>query len=343
MKDKKEYNILVIEDNDGDYFLLEEYLYGKILFPKIKRVESFIETENILTSKTKFDIILLDLSLPDKIGENLIIDVVSIAGNTPIIVLTGYTDFDFSIKSLALGVSDYLLKDELDEHILFKSIKYSIERRRNLLQIKESQKNYSDLFQLSPLPMIVFSIETLDILDTNTAAEELYGYSRNEFLNINVKEIRPKNKVSHFLNIHKNKKGDEPFIGEAVHMKKNGTEIIVELKTKKINYKEKSAELVLINDVTEKRKHIKEIERQNEILRDISWVQSHVVRAPLAKILGLVELMNLNLKTSEKASLEYCKLISKSALELDQIIREITTKADYANLSLKENSEQHLN
>lgn len=337
MKDEKEYNILVIEDNDGDYFLLEEYLYGKILFPKIKRVESFTEAEEILKSNNEFDIILLDLSLPDKIGENLIVDVVRIAGNTPIIVLTGYTDFDFSIKSLALGVSDYLLKDELDEHILFKSIKYSIERRRNLLQIKESQKNYSDLFQLSPLPMIVFSIETLDILDTNTAAEELYGFSKIDFLNITVKEIRPKDKVPQFLDIHKNKKINEPFNGEAVHMKKNGDIIIVELKTKNINYKGKPAELILINDVTEKRKHIKEIEKQNEILKEISWVQSHVVRAPLAKILGLVELMNINMKTNEKASLEYCKLISTSALELDKIIREITTKADNANLSLKDN------
>lgn len=122
-KDNREYRLLVIEDNAGDFLLIEEYLEDYMLQPVVVQAISARNAASIIADTSeKFDIILLDLSLPDKSGEELIRFVLDLADGIPVLVLTGYTDMTFSIKSLSLGADDYLLKDELTSITLYKSI-----------------------------------------------------------------------------------------------------------------------------------------------------------------------------------------------------------------------------
>src|SRR5688572_14773835 len=98
-KDKKSYKILIIEDNLGDYILIEEYLAENILDPILIRAETFHSAKNLLQDPNyKFDIIFLDLSLPDLSGEQLIVQILELAKRCPVIALTGFSDLDFSIK-----------------------------------------------------------------------------------------------------------------------------------------------------------------------------------------------------------------------------------------------------
>ena len=137
-KDKKKYEILVIEDNPGDFTLIEDYLREHIGSPQITHVEKFSEARSLLNSqKTSYDVILLDLSLPDKSGETLIIDINLLCPGCPVIVLTGYENFDFSIKSFSLGVADYLVKDDINASSLYKSIIYNIERKKTNIKLEE--------------------------------------------------------------------------------------------------------------------------------------------------------------------------------------------------------------
>ena len=131
MSNKGEQSILVIEDNQGDFTLIEEFLFEQITAPVISHVLNYREAQEILLNRASpFDIILLDLSLPDKTGLPLIQEIAGLGLNIPIIVLTGYSDLSFGVKSLSLGVSDYILKDELTALSLYKSIVYSTERKR---------------------------------------------------------------------------------------------------------------------------------------------------------------------------------------------------------------------
>lgn len=122
-KDKKGYTILVIEDNLGDFMIVEELLTELFLNPKITYAKNFKEAAEILSSGDSFfDIILLDLSLPDKSGENLISEILQMIPSCPIIVFTGYADLDFSIKSISQGILDYLIKDDLTAAMLYKNL-----------------------------------------------------------------------------------------------------------------------------------------------------------------------------------------------------------------------------
>ena len=317
---------MIVEDNAGDFALIEDFLFEQMETPVLRRAKSFQEAKNILFNDSNlFDVILLDLSLPDKGGLSLVKDMVELSLNIPVIILTGYADPSFGIKALSLGVSDYILKDELTAVSLYKSIIYSSERKNVALALEESEKQYSELFHLSPQPMFVFELETLKFLDVNEAFIKHYGYTREEFFMMNLRDIRPPEEIPSFetglLNDSKDQKNDN--YGIFKHLKKNGEIIQVDIKSNFINYKGKNAKVTIATDVTERLDYIKAIEAQNEKLKEISWIQSHIIRAPLARIMGLVQIFKeMEVDSEEKKQvLDYLLLSSN---ELDAVIMNIT-------------------
>ena len=152
-KSFKSISLFVIEDNSGDFILLDEYLRDRFDEVMITRAITFKQAANLLQAENSFQAILLDLSLPDKHGEQLVKEVVALARDIPVIVLTGYADIQFSVTSLSFGVADYLLKDDLQPDTIYKSIVYTIERTKVVNLLQQSEKKYSSLFQLSPQPM----------------------------------------------------------------------------------------------------------------------------------------------------------------------------------------------
>ena len=330
-KDEKSYHILIVEDNYGDFILIEEYLLDYILNPKLINARSFQEARSILKdSKNKFDVVFLDLSLPDLSRETLIVKLLEIANGTPILALTAISDLDFSLKSLSLGVSDYLLKDDLTPIILYKSIIYAIERNRHFDELQKSKIQFSNLFHLNPLPMWVFDLETLAFLDVNQAAIVHYGYDRQEFLSRTIKSIRPPEDIpllEDALNTNNDRNSLNP---KRVfrHIKKNGEIIKVEIESSKIQFNGREAKLILVNDITEKVQYIETIETQNRTFKEISWIQSHVVRAPLARLMGLVNLIENEFNGTNPELTELLVHVKTSSFELDDIIREISKKSE---------------
>lgn len=91
-------------------------------------------------------------------------------------------------------------------------------------------------------------------------------------------------------------------------------------------YKMPTGFTAYIRDVTERHQYIEKIEAQNKVLRDIAWTQSHVVRAPLARLLGALDL--LNYETDKVKSDRLKEIIHESAQELDDIVKDIVEKSD---------------
>lgn len=327
IKDSNFYKILIIEDNVGDYILAKDYLEEKFLNLEIYRCENFIQAHDFKTNKdTNLDVILLDLSLPDKSKDDLMQDILLLFNGTPIVVLTGYSDFSFATKSINLGASDYLLKDDLNGMILYKSIIYSIERNKHILKHAEAEKEYADLFHLSPQPMWVYDSVNDSFKAINQAAITHYGYTSDEFNKMNYNDIL----VLHFEN--KNQEftpTNGVYLNKIVqHKKKDGGIIYAEIISNPIIYKGQNAEVVLVNDITENLKHLEAISSRNKELTEIQWMQSHIVRVPVARIMGLINLIMDDIQTTPDEVKETLKHIIHSAHELDGIIREITTKTN---------------
>lgn len=119
--------------------------------------------------------------------------------------------------------------------------------------LKESEKKYSNLFLLCPLPLWVFDSVSYRFLDVNLAAINHYGYSREEFMEMTIMDIRPANEVNRTIDVLDNSlKGNNVYYkGVFQHVKKDGSVIDVEIRSDSFKYKDYSARLVLVNDVTE--------------------------------------------------------------------------------------------
>ncbi|HVS90445.1 MAG TPA: PAS domain-containing protein [Mucilaginibacter sp.] len=208
------------------------------------------------------------------------------------------------------------------------SIRWDITAQKKIISaLQESEKRYSDLFQLSPLPTWIYSIESLRFLNVNEAAIRHYGYSLKEFMSMTILDIRPIEEISKTRKlITQAKKQPGYYRRISVHRKKDLEIINVDIHSNVINYKGEQAILVVINDVTERLQHIKAIEDRNKKLEEISWEQSHLVRAPLARIKGLVPLVtNPQENPSERELI--LRYLSASAEELDQVIMDIIVKS----------------
>lgn len=330
-----DFKLLVIEDNPGDTLLVEGFLFEQIDAPQITSVATYqAAVATLSTSDAIFDAILLDLSLPDKTGEVLIKGILEISGRIPVIVLADNPDFAFGASLLSLGVSDYILKDDLNSLALYKSIVYSIERKKATAELLVSEKSYAELFHASPLSMWVFDVNTLMFLDVNMAAIEHYGYSREEFLTMTIADIRPDSEVPVVKDFVARYRNDKTLrkSGVFLHKKRNGELINVDIQSNSINYAGKSAKIVVVNDVTQRLKYLKAIEEQNKKLREISWMQSHVIRAPLSRIMGLIPLIKNPIREGDlDLMLEYLMI---SAEELDKVIKDITDRTTDANFEL---------
>lgn len=325
IKDNQLYKILVIEDNPGDFVLVEEYIYDSFLNAEITNITTFKEFERTVND---FDIIFLDLSLPDKSGIDLVKAIITHADLIPIVVLTGYTDFNFAIQSLSLGISDYLLKEDLNATTIYKCIIYNIERYKTLLKIKESEQRYSDLFQLSPNPLLVFDQETNNIIDVNNSAIEVYQYSMEEFLDIQIDNLQVdiNNRQNFDISINALEQDYQSIYKNIeCHQKKNGEILYVLTKKNSFIYKGKESVIFSVEDLTKEIIQIFSIQYQNKKLREIAWTQSHIVRAPVARIMGLINFLydEADIPINQK---ELYDMILQSSNELDEIIKGIVYK-----------------
>ena len=256
--DRNSYRILVIEDNPGDFAIIEDFLLESLFAPEIIHAVDFRGASAILTEpEGRFDIILLDLSLPDKAGKSLVNDIITISSPCPIIILTGFSDMNFAVQAISLGIEDYLLKDDLSPAILYKSIAYSIERKKRKSELKESEKRYSNLFHLSPQPMWVFDIETFRFVQVNKAAVKRYGFTEEEFLKMTVLDIRSESDILVVSDIVQEDKeaGDSLFTGTFQHRHKSGDIIDVEIYSTPININNRMCRSVIAYDITEKIQH----------------------------------------------------------------------------------------
>jgi PAS domain S-box-containing protein len=192
-------------------------------------------------------------------------------------------------------------------------------------QVEQSEAKYRKMFDHSPLPIWIYDPQTYRFVEINEEAIRHYGYSREEFLSMTVLDVRPANereKVKKAIaDVAERGTG---LMGYWYHIKKNGEQITAEITGHRIRYGEKDAIMVVCRDVTEKMNYMSAIERQNEQLRDIAWRQSHIVRAPVARIMGLTGLALAD-PSSENVQ-EILPMLKESADELDVIIREIVDR-----------------
>lgn len=162
--------ILLIEDNPGDARLLSEALTeagdGQFHLTHVERLNDGLKR----LGGERFDVILLDLTLPDAQGIDTIVRLHEQMPDVPTVVLTGLNDETLALEALRQGAQDYLVKGQMDGQLLPRAIRYAIERKGVEQEIQRQLKRISALREIN-----MAATSTLDLRSVSDILLEKIG------------------------------------------------------------------------------------------------------------------------------------------------------------------------
>jgi PAS domain S-box-containing protein len=147
-----------------------------------------------------------------------------------------------------------VLYDDSGRLISILSLVLDVTMRKRIEEVmRASEEQYRLLFESNPVAMWVYDLETLGFLAVNNATVEHYGYSREQFLDMTIEQIRPPEDVA---TLHDYLALGSPGFdraGEWRHQKKNGAVITVDITAHQLDFSGRRAELVMALDITERK------------------------------------------------------------------------------------------
>ncbi len=189
-----ELNILLIEDNKADAALidmmLDEIAREQFQNYSLKKAESLAAgLKALVKDKEPFSAVLLDLGLPDSSGLETLLRIQENAHYIPVIALTGLADEEFAAQAIAMGAQDYLVKGKITGDSLYRSVLYSIERKKSELLLKDSEERFRAFFELSGMGALQADPLTGRFIMVNRSLCEITGHSREELLSLSFREL----------------------------------------------------------------------------------------------------------------------------------------------------------
>lgn len=122
--------VLLVEDDDGDALLVEEYLEMSPGAIQVLRARNLAEALALLARRTAPECVLLDLHLPDAFGVDAVSRLLKDAPGAAVVVLTGLSEEDAGLAAVAAGAQEYLSKSVLDPQSLSRAIRYAVQRKQ---------------------------------------------------------------------------------------------------------------------------------------------------------------------------------------------------------------------
>lgn len=195
--------------------------------------------------------------------------------------------------------------------------------------VRNSEERYRMLFEANPYPAWVYDPETLSFLAVNQAAIDSYGFSRDEFLSMRIKDIRPQEDVPALIEDISESSAET---SRWHHRKKSGGLIDVEITARPISFGGKQARLVLVNDVTARLRGEKALEqardeadRANKAKSEFLSRMSHELRTPLNAILGFGQLLDRQNPTqTQRSRLRHILSAGRHLLDLINEVLDIS-------------------
>ncbi len=199
------------------------------------------------------DLILMDIMIDGDIDGIETTELIHQEKDVPVIYLTAYADDKTFQRAKLSDPFGYILKPfqdrELDITIQTILRKHGLEQR-----LVDSERQYKLLFENNPMPMWIFDVENLQILAVNETAVSVFGYSKEEFLGMTLKDLGPADadEAEQYSTAVCSEQGAQGSVGTWLHRTKEGKWLYVDVVSQHQVFQGRNARIMLLNDVTEK-------------------------------------------------------------------------------------------
>jgi PAS domain S-box-containing protein len=335
---KREINILVLEDSEDDYELSLNYIkmaefevYSEVAWTK-DQFEKNLESNN-------WDIILCDYDMPQFNA----IDALNVLRDKnidiPLIVISGSISEELAVSTIKAGAKDYLMKDKLMKlpYAIARALrenKAEKERRFNEKELASAYRKQKALIAAVNTSALLLTVNNDAIIESvNDTFCELTGYSREDLLNVKVSVLDFDNSYEDLICNFKNVSAEHGYFRKQVKIKtKTGRPIWIDLSVTPVNDKtESEGYLLLASDITEQRRAaaeknslLNELIVNNQDLEQFNYIISHNLRAPVAKLIGLADILN-DQNMDESIRYNVLQTIKDESLQLDQVLKDLTS------------------
>jgi PAS domain S-box-containing protein len=330
--------VLLVDDDEEDYILTRSLIkeFNNNLF-HIEWVSTFEAAEKVIQAG-EHDIYLIDYRLGVNTGIDLLKKAISMGCTAPIIMLTGKGDQKIDVEAMEAGAADYLVKDKIDAFILERSMRYAIDRVKGLEAIVESENKYRSIFEKSRDVIYITSKEG-KFIDINDAAVKLFGYSIQELLGLNVRQLYSNEQDRE--NFKKAIEQTGEVIDLEVTLKSKSGEKIYCLLNAGMQFGKDNKEgsyQGIIHDITKRKLAEQQLMSSEKmaVTGRIARSIAHEVRNPLTNVfLSLEQVRNeVNETVLDKEALEmYFEIISRNCERINVLITELLNSSKPITLS----------
>lgn len=270
----KHLRFLLLEDDPIDAELVQLELQKALIVFDARRVQTREEFERELKIFAP-DIILADYSLPQFTAIDALKMLHEQQSEIPLILVTGSQSEDVAVECLKQGASDYILKQSLarlPSAILNVLKKQKVEREKREAEraLQQSEERFRLLFANNPLPLFVFDVDSLKLIEVNDAAIHHYGYSREEFLQMWITDLWLLNDLPAIQPEIQQLKKNSAVRGFWTHRRKDHEERHVHVEMQRIEFPGRNAALLVAHDITEQKRGEEKLRASREQLRALS-------------------------------------------------------------------------
>lgn len=314
--------ILIVEDNPADSRLCVEALTSSTYRDFEPIIVETLSDAVAMVPEANFDVVLLDLGLPDAQGLEAVERMRAGAPDIPIVVTTGLNNTEIGLDAIRAGATDFTLKDQLESPQLVRTLVFAVERHTLREQLREARRRELATMLAQFYSLIEDNADAIIVIGEggiahfiNPAGEELLGRKASDI-------------IGTMIGIPM----ETDHQAEIELLRPNGTEIVADMHVMPTLWHNEKAYVATLRDISQRKKtendlrvQAEEAERATKMKSAFLANMSHELRTPLNSIIGFADLINAETfgPLGHDKYIEYSEIISKSGNHLLSLINDL--------------------